>query len=377
MASGGGGITKIVSPQELINKYRKSIVLISSIYHEQEIRKQLSDAGYPSERVYSYKSVENIFLGDEDCNYQVPELNIISAINEEIKNIVIFGTELSGINILNLLRQSIYKNKKILFCDEDQNKRDKIINNVKVISVEDLIEYYGTSFVIISDLSRKREIHDKLVSMGHPAHRIFFPRTRTGIYSREYVLYGLTGWQYFDYFEPHENEIFVDGGCYDGKTAIEFTKWATKGYDYIYSFEANSHSIKDCEDTFNHYKLKGEIINKGLWDKREKVTFEPHARSSAIIGNGIETIETISLDEFLNGKRVTFIKMDIEGSEYKALLGAKETIRKWHPRLAICVYHKPEDILEIPALLLDIQSDYKFALRHHSNIGIEAVLYAY
>jgi len=73
---------------------------------------------------------------------------------------------------------------------------------------------------------------------------------------------------------------------------------------------------------------------------------------------------------------VTYIKMDIEGAELNALKGAANTIKKNKPRLAICVYHKPEDILEIPVFLSELVPSYQFYLRHHSQYYIETVLYA-
>ena len=82
------------------------------------------------------------------------------------------------------------------------------------------------------------------------------------------------GKEYFDYFQPNENEIFVDAGSLNGKTAVQFTNWAIKGYEYIYSFEANPNSIKKCQETFEEYNLKGELIGKGLWDKRDVLHFD-------------------------------------------------------------------------------------------------------
>jgi hypothetical protein len=72
-------------------------------------------------------------------------------------------------------------------------------------------------------------------------------------------------------------------------------------------------------------------------------------------------------------ERVDFIKMDIEGGEYDALEGGRETIQRFHPKLAICVYHaratalnfltiEDENIFRIPRLLHDICPDYTFYL---------------
>lgn len=72
----------------------------------------------------------------------------------------------------------------------------------------------------------------------------------------------------------------------------------------------------------------------------------------------------------------TFIKMDVEGAELSALKGAKKLIAKNHPKLAICLYHKPEDIYDIPIFIKQLDSSYKLYIRHYSNYITETVLYA-
>ena len=85
----------------------------------------------------------------------------------------------------------------------------------------------------------------------------------------------------------------------------------------------------------------------------------------------VDTIEHI-----LGDVRPTFIKMDIEGSELRALKGAEQSIHKYRPKLAISIYHRPEDIFTLPDLLLSYHPDYKFYLRHYSLGYFDTVLYA-
>ena len=73
---------------------------------------------------------------------------------------------------------------------------------------------------------------------------------------------------------------------------------------------------------------------------------------------------------------VSYMKMDIEGSELRALHGAERQIRENHPKLAVCVYHKNEDILDIWNYLRELVPEYRFYLRHHTVVGTETVLYA-
>lgn len=69
--------------------------------------------------------------------------------------------------------------------------------------------------------------------------------------------------------------------------------------------------------------------------------------------------------------------MDVEGSETESLYGARKTIEKYKPRLAVCVYHKALDFIEIPLLLLEMNPDYKFSFRHYASNLCETVLYAW
>ena len=122
------------------------------------------------------------------------------------------------------------------------------------------------------------------------------------------------------------------------------------------------------------------LIKKGLWSCEEILNFyENKFNSGSKIVNdasGSTTIMTTFVDSILNGGEVTFIKLDIEGSELEALRGASESIRKYHPLLAISVYHKPSDIVDIPTYIKNLVPEYELCLRSYHEENTEIVLYA-
>ena len=74
------------------------------------------------------------------------------------------------------------------------------------------------------------------------------------------------------------------------------------------------------------------------------------------------------MDSYVEQKnlpRVDYIKLDIEGSELEALHGAAKSITRWKPKMAICVYHKPEDLWTLATYIKSLRGDYEFQFRHH------------
>jgi hypothetical protein len=69
------------------------------------------------------------------------------------------------------------------------------------------------------------------------------------------------------------------------------------------------------------------------------------------------------------------LKMDVEGAELNALKGAENLIKNNDIDLAICLYHKPQDILEIP-LLISTFGKYEYYIRLYGHYGMDLVLYA-
>jgi hypothetical protein len=101
--------------------------------------------------------------------------------------------------------------------------------------------------------------------------------------------------------------------------------------------------------------------------------------SSAISIQGDISIPVISLDFFFSDKprelQPTFIKLDIEGAEKAALLGAKNIIKQYRPKLAICAYHKFDDFFELPKTIIEINSEYKIYLKQYGR-KYDSIIYA-
>lgn len=180
-----------------------------------------------------------------------------------------------------------------------------------------------------------------------------------------------------------QEEVFIDAGAYVGDTAEEFIKKVNNKYERIYSFEPSEENYKRAVVRLDKYP-NVEVLQKGLWSHDTDLTFYEDTSNMAgscfKIGNDAFSIGVVSLDNmFYNQKdksSPTFIKMDIEGSEKEALLGAANIIKCNKPKLAICAYHKIEDIYELPKTIQAIRNDYHFVLRQHAEGCFDMVLYA-
>lgn len=173
------------------------------------------------------------------------------------------------------------------------------------------------------------------------------------------------------------SEVVIDAGAYDGDTALLFREIIGLSAD-IYSFEPDSSNYNNLETRVGNDK-RIHLEKMGLWNRRGILHFSNDSNgSSHIENNGELTVKVVDLDSYCAEKGIvpTYIKMDIEGAEMQAIGGAEETIKSRKPKLAICLYHRPEDIYEIPIALYKLNPSYRMYIRHYSESRTDTVLYA-
>lgn len=188
--------------------------------------------------------------------------------------------------------------------------------------------------------------------------------------------------QYFEYgfYEKRQDEVFIDCGAFNGISLKTFLKENDDIFDGYYGMEpdvANYVKLKECiQDMPENIKDKLYITPKAAWkDENGIQLYALHGPGSFAADIGQEKAETITIDKMLNGKRATYIKMNIEGSEKEALQGAEKTIKEYKPRLAVAGYHRTDDLWKIPMMIKRYREDYKIYLRSYMN-HISFVYYA-
>ena len=179
----------------------------------------------------------------------------------------------------------------------------------------------------------------------------------------------------------HNDIYFVDCGAYIGDTTLLISQKIGNHLKQVYAFEPdNDNFLLLQETTKNNHIPCVTPIQKGTWSSSTQLYFDNSGTSSSSICTYSDNmIEVASIDEVVQNNPVSFIKMDVEGSELESLKGAKMTIEKNMPLLAICVYHKPEDLITIPQYIAQFETSttkYHFYLRHHCHTLTETVLYA-
>ncbi|HZP70787.1 MAG TPA: FkbM family methyltransferase [Pseudolabrys sp.] len=186
------------------------------------------------------------------------------------------------------------------------------------------------------------------------------------------------------------SEHFVDAGAYDGDSVEKFISTRHGAFAKIYAFEPGPRQFSTLKTRIERLLVEQafdantiEAVNAGLGDGEYLASAGTTSGQMTNLAVGYDSagagvaLRIVSLDGFMKERPVTFLKADVEGMELALLKGARSTIRRNKPKIAICVYHYPTDIPEIAGYLAGLVPDYRFALRHHSRQFMETVLYCW
>ena len=181
-------------------------------------------------------------------------------------------------------------------------------------------------------------------------------------------------------------ETVIDGGACWGETSLYFAdKVGPLGR--VYAFEFVDGNVRVLE---KNLRLNGqlrdrvELVKSALWRvSGESLSYSERGPSTCLLGatetdRHLKRTGTVAIDDFVKEReipRVDFIKMDIEGAEMDALLGAEETIKRFTPKLAISIYHKEDDLFEIPSAIHELNPNYEYYLDHFTIHNEETVLF--
>ena len=188
--------------------------------------------------------------------------------------------------------------------------------------------------------------------------------------------------QYFEYgfYEKRKDEVFVDCGAFNGISLKTFLLENKNQFEKYFGMEPDPVNYEKLKEYIcslpSNIQDKLFITKKAAWKDNQGIPFYAlHGPGSFTADIGNVNAETIEIDDLLEGTRASYIKMNIEGSEKEAILGAKHTIKDYKPRLAIAGYHRTDDFWKIPLMIKEYREDYKIYLRSYMN-HISFVYYA-
>ena len=303
--------------------------------------------------------------------------SVFQQVTDSGKKIVLYGASVVGRDIATAL---LYEKVDFYgFCDRTFTSFSNGLMGKPVISPNKLFSH-PEKYYVVNALSSFHYAEVEQILQEHN-----FPQ--------DHILKFLgapTPNQYFEFPALYrKGTAFLDCGCYDCGDSYKFVDWCKGAYSKILAFEPDPANISNCEDKINASPIANfRLIPMGVSNSSKVVEFgsdggatshiicdEPIAASDSIVKKRI-TLQLTTIDDVVGEETIGFIKMDIEGAEFDALHGAKKTIMRDKPLLAICVYHRPGDTLAFMDYLKEIVPEYRFWLRHYGSARTETVLYA-
>lgn len=266
-------------------------------------------------------------------------------------------------------------NSKFIVLNDYWLAEEGFINHeiLDVDYIKENLDSFKTSYDLLEDdLSKKTMLGFMYASAGKDASG--YPELATDT-EHDYNLELL--------FEGRDNGTVVECGAFDGESIVQMSDYSNNRFDMI-ALECDEVNYVKCLDAVKDYP-NIRVVKLGVWDKKAKLALIMSDSSSYLkevndYDNVSDAVEVTDLDSLITCENVAAIVMDIEGSELKALMGARHLIENG-ANLAVRIYHKKEDFIKIPQFIYGINKDYKFYIRYNRKAGLcrtcdETTLYA-
>ena len=321
----------------------------------------------------------------------------------ECQNAVLFGSSTLGIKILHILR--VRGIKVLAFADNDRQKWGTYIEGIPVISPAE-ISYRPYSFVIIASKYVKiihKQLSDLKIKniLPHYVLSVIFPRILPNVFyqgayifivknrkkiervyqmlsdekSRKIFLHiiefliflsseqllSVENNQYFlGEFLLSDNETYVDVGAFDSDTFRKFVLRKGISFCKYIALEPDKENFhKLASGIPERYKNKIIALQATASSKNGYVYISNFGREgTCVLKNGDNRVKAITIDKLCKNQRVTSIKIDVEGYDPWVLSGSKTILKQQKPKLAVCVYHRPQHLWELSLLIKRLNSDY-------------------
>lgn len=320
------------------------------------------------------------------------------------------GKKVYGIDVTSNNKLRLEDAESVIIVISSANHNREILENIKSINPSFKV-YVGR--ILVNDMleSAAVDLYDHQDEI-QKVHELLYDNISKRIYTEvinrrmqfgeddfsDLIIPGDMQYMIPDFFEDGlpQKEIFIDCGAFTGDTLKHFIDVFDSTVEKIYAFECSKKQLEELDTFVNQLKNRKRcpeivVMPFGVSDRDEMMEFyytkNPGAcfitqnRSDAkdsLYDSSKDYIKTVTLDQVIpENEKITLIKMDIEGSEYRALIGAKRIIKKYKPRLAISIYHSGEDYYKIPLLIKEMVPEYKFIVRHHKKNRYDTDLYCF
>ena len=194
---------------------------------------------------------------------------------------------------------------------------------------------------------------------------LYWPKkfSASGVYQVTAETFDTNDWHYYQYEKTkiEKGDVLLDIGTAEGLLPLVVVDRCA----HIYMIEPSQYFYTSLIKTFENYQEKTTIFNVAVGVKKDKVFFNEDSLDGQISSDSgsNRSIDVETIDNLIGEKNITYLKADIEGFEYEMLQGARETITRNRPKIAITTYHKQNDPTEIISLIKSFVPEYNYFVK--------------